>query len=161
MLTAIIVLLYVYVLCMCIAEGEWLGLLISTAVVLFLVGMIHIDHEDAKAYINFRDYWAKGGPRAEKRNIAKEQRELNVKINALNREIDSTLAQWNRERNSKAVSERPRGEEWKRYIERESMLDGKCRRCGSPVNVSEFMAEGAHYLFYKCDACKDVCVIPK
>ena len=45
-----------------ISNGAWLEVGIVVVAVLLLMCMAHNDRQETKAYINFRDYWADGGP---------------------------------------------------------------------------------------------------
>ena len=62
LLTVIIGVLYVAVIIPCISNGKWLGAGIATAILLFLMLCSAEEREDRKAYFNWRNYWANGGP---------------------------------------------------------------------------------------------------
>lgn len=66
MLTVLIGFIAFVVLYCTAANGEWLSFGIGAAILLFLILCSHAERQETKAYMNFRDYWAKGGPDRDK-----------------------------------------------------------------------------------------------
>ena len=46
----------------CSENGEWGSVAVVAVVALLLIWIIGQAHEDARAYVNRRDFWARGGP---------------------------------------------------------------------------------------------------
>ncbi len=44
------------------ANGEWGSVAVGAVILLILMLMSHEERKDTKAFMNFRDYWAEGGP---------------------------------------------------------------------------------------------------
>ena len=62
MLTIGIGLLALFLIYMGVDHGEWVCVGLVVVVTLLLIAMAHNDRQETKAYLNFRDYWADGGP---------------------------------------------------------------------------------------------------
>ena len=62
MIRALIVILAIVVVIPSVSNGEWgaAGLAVVIAVVLLAMGAS--ERKDARAWLNWRDYWADGGP---------------------------------------------------------------------------------------------------
>jgi len=66
MLTAFVVICgFVWLYCSA-ANGEWGTFAIGAVIAVVIIGMIAGDRKDMRAFFNFRDYWADGGPRRRK-----------------------------------------------------------------------------------------------
>ena len=67
MLTLIIGILFLVVVIPSAANGQWGSVAVAVVILLFLMACSSEERNDAKAYMNFRDYWAEGGPERKRR----------------------------------------------------------------------------------------------
>lgn len=66
MLTVLIGLLAAFLIFYFAQDGSWGGVVLIGIVTLILILMADGDRKDTKALLNFRDYWANGGPKEHK-----------------------------------------------------------------------------------------------
>jgi len=50
----------------CASDGDWSSFWIGAVILVVLILMAAGDRKDTRAYLNFRDYWADGGPNKDK-----------------------------------------------------------------------------------------------
>ena len=67
MLTLLIGGIAVILLIVTASNGEWGPFALTIVITLVLIAMASGDRKDSRAYMNFRDYWAEGGPDRERR----------------------------------------------------------------------------------------------
>lgn len=141
MLTIFIGVCALVVIIACVNNGEWGAAVITVVITLILIAMAADDRKNTKAWLNFRDYWANGGPNG-------KQRQNDVSV--------SRREQEEFERRRQANIESRRSQQSRPAPDASELQTFMCQCCGRTVQAKSYTVykrEGKMQAF-SCPRCR-------
>lgn len=143
MITGAIAIVFIIAMIAAAGNGEWGSVAVGAVIVVFLLALGSASREQDRAYNNFVDYWANGGPRKTKAKTKRDTTAFEVREPT---EREKREAKEKRERHA---------EEIRADLKREYGKAVVCHYCGRFVRVrpERVVTSEGMMLMYDCTRC--------